>query len=362
MLFRLINVWSGEPIASEQSTIGVGVPFKDAEIVRLRLIKSNLILPQKKPIKTKKLVFFPIIDPKLIPSLLSDITYKFQQIEFPSRLEQEPVSECLQREFPNVKWEEISLKFDQLGEIAVLKLDPTNTSHSIRQRVGELILARSPGLRAVLNKSNIVEGVKRIYPIEHLAGEKIWQSWHQEYGVFISVDLRAYFNPRLAEEHHRVAMSVNPGEKILDLFTGVGSFALHCAKESPCDVVAIDINPYAIHALQRSMKRNKLQGNIHPVLGDSLSILRLQSHFDRVIINLPQVSVNYLPYGAKLLKKKGIITLYQFVSKIESPEKQIHELISKNLAHVISYKEQYIKVGREVSPSRIQANIDLQIN
>lgn len=283
-------------------------------------------------------------------------------MEFPSRLQKEPVSECLQKEFPHINWEKISLKFDRLGEIAVLKLDTTLTSHSVRQRVGELILSRSPRLKAVLNKNDIVEGVKRIYPIEHLAGEKMWQSWHQEYGVFIFVDLRAYFNPRLAEEHHRVAMSVRPGDKILDLFTGVGSFALHCAKETSCDVVAIDINPFAINALQRSMKRNKLQGNIYPILGDSLSILRLQNHFDRVIINLPQISMNYLSYSVTLLKKRGIITFYQFVPKILAPEKHIREQISKKLANVISYKEQYFKIGREVSPSRIQANVDLQIN
>ncbi len=330
-------------------------------MVRHLLLKSNLLLQQKKPIKTQELVFFPITDPKLIPSLLVDVNFIFQQKEFPSRLEQKPVRECLQKEFPHIKWEEISLKFDQLGDIAVLKLDSTITTQSIRQRVGELILSRFPRLKVVLNKSDIVEGVKRIYPIEHLAGEKIWQTWHQEYGVFIFIDLRAYFNPRLAEEHHRVAMSVNPGEKILDLFTGVGSFALHCAKESQCDIVAIDINPYAIYALQRSIRRNKLKGNIYPIIGDSLNILKLKSHFDRIIINLPQVSVNYLPYSAKLLKKRGIITFYQFVSKSETPEIQIRELVSKKLANIISYKEQYFKVGREVSPSRIQANIDLQI-
>ncbi|MFX1504635.1 MAG: class I SAM-dependent methyltransferase family protein [Promethearchaeota archaeon] len=254
------------------------------------------------------------------------------------------------------------MKYDRLGEIAIMKLDSTITPNSIRQRVGELILSGTPKLKTVLNKSDIVEGINRVYPIEHLAGEKMWQTWHQEYGVLILVDLRAYFNPRLAEEHHRVALSVKPNEKILDLFTGVGSFAIHCTKESECDVVAIDINPFAIHALQRSIKRNKLQGTIHPIIGDSSQILTIQRYFDRVIINLPQVSVDYLPYSANLLKKGGIITLYQFISKSETLEKDIRDLISKKLVNVNSYKEQYFKVGREVSPSRIQVNIDLQIN
>ena len=356
------NVWSGRPIPSEQSTLGIGVLPKYAEIVRHRLIKSNLLNRQKKPIKTTELVIFPITDFTIIPSLLNDINYQFQQIEFPNRMEEEPISELLQKEFPHVRWEDISLKYDRVGEIAIMKLNSTIASSSIRRRVGELILSGTPKLKTVLNKSDVVEGINRVYPVEHLAGKKIWQTWHQEYGVLILVDLRAYFNPRLAEEHHRVAMSVKPNEKILDLFTGVGSFALHCTKESQCDVAAIDINHHAIQALQRSIKRNKLQGKIHPIIGDSSSILRVRSYFDRIIINLPQVSVNYLPYSAKLLKKGGIITFYQFIPKSETPRKFIRELILKKLANINSYKEQYFKVGREVSPSRIQVNIDLQIS
>lgn len=326
------------------------------------MVKSNLIISNKKPIKSQDCVFFPINDPTQIPKILGDISYKFQKWEFPSRSEQESIVESLQKEYPNLNWDGISLKFDQLGEIAVLKLDPSLTTLSFRQRVGELILSRFSRLKAVLNKRDIIKGAKRLYPVEYLAGKKIWQSWHQEYGVFIFVDLeRAYFNPRLAEEHHRVAMSVNPGEIILDMFTGVGSFALHCAKESQCRIVAIDINPSAIHALKRSVKRNKLQGNIHPIIGDSRNILRFQGYFDRIIINLPYESVNYLPYAAKLLKKGGIITFYQFISKFEKPKVQIHNMISRKLGNINSYKELYIKVGREVSPSRVQVNVDLQL-
>ncbi|MFX1515233.1 MAG: class I SAM-dependent methyltransferase family protein [Promethearchaeota archaeon] len=360
--FKQINAWSGGLIPSKQSTLGVGVFPKDAEIVRHRLIKSNLLLHQKKPIKSQNLVIFPITDSTLIPNLLNDINFQILQIEFPSRLERQSIiKESLKKEFPQIQWEDVSLKYDQMGEIALMKLNSI-TSLSVRQRVGELILSSSPKIKTVINKSDIIEGFNRVYPIEHLAGEKILQTWHQEYGLFILVDLRAYFNPRLAEEHNRVAMSVKPNEKILDLFTGVGSFALHCAKESPCNVVAIDINHHAIHALQKSIKRNKLQGNIYPIIGDSSSILRIRKYFDRIIINLPQVSMNYLSYSVKMLKKGGIITFYQFIPKSETPEKFIRKQISNKLTDVNSYKEQFFKVGREISPSRIQVNIDLQIN
>jgi len=342
--------------------LGVGIPPKNAEKARLLLIKSNLLDLNKKPIKTKDFVFFPITDHTLIPEVLSECKFKIQTQIFPSRVLHEPIEEQLQKEFPNVNWDQISLKFDQIGNIAILKLDPIDTTPLFRKRAGKEILSRHSKLGAVLNKKDPVRGTERVYPIEYLAGERIFQTWHQEYGVFIFVDLeRAYFNPRLAEEHRRVAMSIKSNERILDMFTGVGSFALHCTKVADCKVVAIDINPFAIFALQKSVKRNKLRGIIYPIIGDSRFILKKQHYFDRVIINLPQISRNFISNAAKLVKKEGILTFYQFIPKSINPKVKIRELIETELPNINSYKELYFKVGREVSPSRVQINVDLQI-
>ncbi|MFX0174166.1 MAG: class I SAM-dependent methyltransferase family protein [Candidatus Hodarchaeota archaeon] len=342
--------------------MGVGISPNDAEAARLLLIKFDLLDFKKRPIKTKDFVFFPILDQKLIPEVLNDFKFTIQTMNFPQRSIHEPIGKVLLKEFPNLDWGKISLKFDQIGEIAVLKLDPQYTTPLFRKRAGEEIISRFSKLKAILNKNDLVSGTERVYPIEYLAGEKISQTWHREYGVLIFVDIkRAYFNPRLAEEHHRVAMSVESNERILDLFTGVGSFALHCTKVTDCKVVAIDINPYAIFALQKSVKRNKLHGAIYPVIGDSRHILQKHHYFDRVIINLPYISGNFLSYASKLIKKKGILTFYQFFSKTENPKEKFLKLIEEELLNINSYKVLYFKVGREVSPSRIQINVDLQI-
>ncbi|MHA2306916.1 MAG: class I SAM-dependent methyltransferase, partial [Candidatus Hodarchaeales archaeon] len=222
---------------------------------------------------------------------------------------------------------------------------------------------QSPKLKTVLNKTNIVDGTLRIFPIEHLSGEKTTQSWHLEYGVFIYFDVEnTYFNPRLAEEHHRVAGSVKPGDKILDLFCGVGPFTLHLAKRHPCKIIAVDINPYAIYALNKSIARNSLQGDIYTIIGDSLSIFQTKKYFDRIIMNLPQNSIEFLSYAVSMLKNGGIITLYQFLSNSDNPDLKIQKMIEEKLSKVNSYKVLFIKVGREVSPSKIQMNVDIQIS
>lgn len=273
------------------------------------------------------------------------------------------ISKLLSLEFPNVDLNEIIIKYDQMGEIGVLKLDPSNTTVTFRSRVGELILSQTSKLKTVVNKIDVVEGTERTYPIEHLAGERNTQSWHQEYGILINFDIETtYFNPRLAEEHNRVAKLIDSGEKVLDLFCGVGPFALYCASRIPCEVVAVDINPDAILALKKSIAYNKLQGNINAIIGDSLTIFQSKNYFNRIIMNLPQNSADFLPYAARLLKKGGIITFYQFIPKSKNPEKDIREMITEKIDEVNSYKVLYVKEGREVSPSKVQMNVDIQID
>lgn len=340
--------------------LGVGVTPKDAQKTRLLLYKENILIKERKIIKSGDLIFFPILNSNRISKILSDIPFKLEYQDFPGRFKRQSLREIVKKNFPNEDWDNISLKYDQIGDIAVLKLDPKKTSIQLRQRVAKEIISQQPKIHSVLNKINTIEGEERVYPIEFLTEPHITQTWHREYGIWLFVDLlRAYFNPRLAEEHHRIANSINSDELILDLFTGVGSFPLHCAKRYNCKIIAIDINKYAIYALLKSINRNRLCGTIYPIIGDSYNILKKKKYFDRVIINLPEKSLNYLPYATCLIKKGGIISFFQFIPKTKDPAVLIRNLIAKQVGDTNSYKELYIKVGREVSPSKIQCNVDL---
>lgn len=308
-------------------------------------------------------MFFPINNPSAISDLFDGLDFIIEKCYFNEKRSNIDISKLLSLEFPNVDLNEIIIKYDQMGEIGVLKLDPSNTTVAFRSRVGELILSQTSKLKTIVNKIDVIEGTERIYPIEHLAGESNTQSWHQEYGILINFDIKTtYFNPRLAEEHNRVAKLIVSGEKVLDLFCGVGPFALYCANRIACKVVAVDINPDAILALKKSITHNKLQGNINAIIGDSLSIFQSKNYFDRIIMNLPQNSADFLPYATRLLKKGGIITFYQFIPKSRNPEKDIRRMVSEKIKGVKSYKVLYVKVGREISPSKVQMNVDIQID
>ncbi len=349
-------------LINENPSLGVKLPRIQAENSRLQLIKAGLLSKTKKIIRNHNYVYFPITDSSNITKILKDYEYQLDYFDFPEENLKPKVIDKLRSSFPNEPWNEISIKFDQIGEIGLLRLDPQKTTREFRIQVGNEILNSYPKITSVLNKSDITEGINRIFPIEHLAGEKKFESWHKEYGVLIKVDLqRAYFNPRLAEEHRRLSKEVKSGDRILDLFAGVGPFSLHCAKATNCTSIAVDINPYAIQNLTTSINRNKLNGTIIPIIGDAGSIFGIKNYFDRIIMNLPDSSIEYLEYSMNLVKNGGIITFYQFIRKMDKPDEFISALISKQLGKKCDYEILTCRVGREVSPSKVQMNVDLNI-
>ncbi|MFG1529981.1 MAG: hypothetical protein AAFA34_01725, partial [Thermoplasmata archaeon] len=118
--------------------------------------------------------------------------------------------------------------FDVIGDIVVVRI-PDGSPVEPR-RIGEALRAFVPGTRLV-GADRGVQGPYRIRLLDRLAGTGSWATVHVEHGLRLHVDLeRAYFSPRLAHEHHRVASEVRSGETVFDLCCGVGPFAAHIAR------------------------------------------------------------------------------------------------------------------------------------
>ena len=125
--------------------------------------------------------------------------------------------------------------------------------------------------RTVLAKSGAIEGVYRLRDFEVIAGVKNTVTVYTEYGCVYHVDVaKAYFSPRLSTEHNRVASNVKKGETVVDLFAGVGPFAIPIAKKiKNVQVYAIDVNPDAIALLKRNIAVNRAEKQVVPFLGDA---------------------------------------------------------------------------------------------
>jgi tRNA (guanine37-N1)-methyltransferase len=271
--------------------------------------------------------------------------------------------EILEGMLPKVDLRQIPHGFDRIGDSVILEIKEQLTP--FEREIGTAILASNPSVQAVYVKDSKVHGAQRIQNLRCIAGQEQARIIHLEYGVRLCVAIgKAYFSPRLAQEHVRVATQVQANELVLDMFTGIGPFALHIAKRVEGKIYAVDINPVAIACLQESMKLNKLRGELTPILGDARTIIKdtLQGLCDRVIMNLPNNASEYLVDAVFAVKPVGgIIHFYTFETEPTPEEKAkstLSEIIEATGATIQILNTHKIK---EVAPRTNQVVVDALI-
>jgi tRNA (guanine37-N1)-methyltransferase len=188
---------------------------------------------------------------------------------------------------------------------------------------------------------------------------------HTEYGCRLAVDLaKAYFSPRLLEEHNRIAQLVMDNEMVVDMFCGVGPFPIHITKQHKAHVVAIDINSDAIALLKESMNLNRLLGTIEPVIGDTKIFISNSKELiaDRVIMNHPSGAFDFVTDACRILKPMGILHYYDFIGG-DNPEDDIKQKVSELVedsgrsVHEVSL----VRRVRDSAPHEFQMVVDLII-
>jgi len=212
---------------------------------------------------------------------------------------------------------------DHIGDIAVIEFVPELWQH--RAIVGNAILAVEKRTRTVLAKKGPVTGAFRLRDYEVVAGDGKMETVHRENGCVFYLDLsKVYFTPRLSFEHQRVAMSAKEGETVVDLFSGVGPYAIQIAKRvRDIRVYAVDLNPAAVEYLERNILANNVWGKVIPIEGDAREVVRQQlaNSADRVIMNLPSQATLFLDAACLALKPRGgVVHHYAFATAGEPIE------------------------------------------
>ena len=84
-------------------------------------------------------------------------------------------------------------------------------------------------------------------------------------------------------------LRVYEGEFVLDMGTGCGILAVLAAEKAD-EVLAVDINPYAIKCAKKNAKINGVEDKVEFLLGDLFEPIKPKGIFDLIIFNAP-----YLP-------------------------------------------------------------------
>lgn len=172
------------------------------------------------------------------------------------------------------------------------------------------ILASRPSLHTIVVPTGPVSGEFRTRALKVLAGEPTTRTVVTEHGRRFAVDLaHAYFSARLSTERQRVHGLMAEGEEVCDMFAGVGPFAISLSDRASF-VVAADLNPAAVSLLCENVRMNRCR-NVLPVLADAAHLPGVFPRtFDRVIMNLPMESAQFLPAAFALCRPGGTIHYY----------------------------------------------------
>jgi len=291
---------------------GLRVPRSRGEELRLRLLATAQLRRDLEILREGEYLVLPLAGEAPLSADWGETVWR----EFPS-VHPPPPSDY--RELldwtPEAK-ADLPRSFDIVGDIVLVRLP--DSLEPRKEEVGAALLSFVPSAR-IVGLDRGVHGPERRRHVERIAGSGGWSTRHRENGLELDVDIeRAYFSPRLAHEHERVASEVRAGERVYDLCCGVGPFALTLARDGRASrITAVDSNPAAVSLLRATQARYAWGTRIEVV---EAPIERFLSHavaVERVILNLPHEGIKYLPSVAPTLAPRGRLHYYEVTPRAE---------------------------------------------
>ncbi|MFA4877292.1 MAG: class I SAM-dependent methyltransferase family protein [Methanoregula sp.] len=229
-----------------------------------------------------------------------------------------PREGSLQYEFESHPGRDPLPRHELVGGIAIMQDDdPAGAQKLLQSR---------PSLHTIVFAEGEVSGEYRTREFRVLAGDPTTRTVVTEHGHKFVVDLAgAYFSARLSTERQRIIAQVRKGEHVLDMFAGVGPFAITLAAKASL-VVASDLNPKAIGLMLENIELNRIR-NVLPMLADARRLGDIIPwKFDRIVMNLPLAGTEFLQDAFRLSKPGGKIHFYSLVSAPGEHTARIREL------------------------------------
>jgi tRNA (guanine37-N1)-methyltransferase len=215
------------------------------------------------------------------------------------------------------KWGELSSLesgIDVIGDIAIVKLRPG--AEGREEALAEAILAEMRSVKCVYGQEGGIEGDFRLRKLRHLGGERRTTTLHKENGIRLRLDVETcYFSPRLSTERLRIAGQVAEGERVLNMFAGVGPYSILIAKRTRVWSCELNHAAFAYHV--ENNRLNKVADRIEMVEGDAMLLpeeLEGEGPFDRILMPHPSQSNLFLPAALSMLAKGGVVHYYRHVS------------------------------------------------
>jgi tRNA wybutosine-synthesizing protein 2 len=199
--------------------------------------------------------------------------------------------------------ERVPDRYERLGSVLLLRLPERDRAwfgpiaHAFRDELG---------VAAVLRHAGPVHGEERGLPTERLAGEAT-ETTVLEHGVRYRFDAaRILFSRGNKTERARIGGLVAPGERVVDLFAGIGYFAIPVARAHPSvRVEAVERNPASFAYLDQNLRLNGVSRQVGAQLGDNRTVQLAPGRADRVLLGYLPSSLPWVPQALRLLAPRG---------------------------------------------------------
>ncbi|XP_013398950.1 tRNA (guanine(37)-N1)-methyltransferase [Lingula anatina] len=260
-----------------------------------------------------------------------------------------------------------------IGHIAHLNLKDALLDY--KHLIGQVLIDKFKTIKTVVNKTNTIDNTFRNFQMEVIAGEDNFITTAKENGCQYKMDFsKVYWNSRLGTEHERIVKLLKPGDKLYDVFAGIGPFAVPAGKKK-CTVLANDLNPESHKWLQENLKLNKVGGQVQTYNLDGREFIRTVAKADLVswyredkyplqsvhfVMNLPAMALEFLDSFKGLLSghptilhENSVLPMvycYCFSNASDHLE-DIRERVATYLSKEVAQKVQ-IRFVRNVAPKK----------
>ena len=335
-----------------KKSLGIGVRLADAESVRRYLRQKSVLRDDLKVIKGKEWIYFPV---SKIPKDLQDCKQVERSFDERTR---KPRSYKDLAEVPAMLGESLPTSYDIVGDIILIKIPSKLIAY--QQVIGMALLRAHRNIRTVC-RVDPVSGELRTRPVVVIAGERRTTTIHKEHGLSFLVDVqRTYFSPRLASERKRIACLVHDQETVVDMFTGVGPFAITIARyASPKIIYAIDKNSEAVRLAKENVLRNHVLDRVEVIQADAKDVDQaIPVKADRIIMNLPFSAMHFFPHALTIAQQRCVIHYYDIVRE-DQIQGRIGALHESAAASSFELSTSSIRKMKTYAPREFYIGIDI---
>jgi tRNA (guanine37-N1)-methyltransferase len=320
----------------------VRVARTEGEATRERLAEADLLDRDHQITVEDGQIYLPVADPDAVPD-------EFEVVEHPveTRRRQEAPADRL-------GWEPT---YERVGDVVVLdEADPERA-----RAAAAAVMDSDVPAQTVVNRASKVEGEFRVREFDVLAGDGT-ETVHREYGHEFLLDLAAvYFSPRLATERRRVVEQVCEGEHVVDMFAGVGPFAVPMASRG-ATVLAVDKNPVAARYCRENARRNGVADRVEVVEADVRDVARERPGVaDRIVMNLPHSADDFLDAAVALAGDDCTVHLYDIQHEDDpfGPAVRAAEAAVDGTGYGVEVVGE--RVVRSYAPHEVNVRVDLRL-